>query len=136
MKTEVTVMALPALEEWRERYRREMNCQIVHDSWHRRGFTDLYGFRVGGRLVGYGAVGGSPGEPKDIVKEFYLDRDARGAAVELFEALIEVTRARSIEAQTNDNLLSLMLFDSKREPSSSPMPSSRRSTRRVQWCGA
>jgi hypothetical protein len=37
----------------RELYRREMNCQIVHDSRHARGWTDAYLLRASkrGRIV-------------------------------------------------------------------------------------
>jgi GNAT superfamily N-acetyltransferase len=95
----------------REEYRREMNCQIVHDSWHERGFTDSYILKVDGRLVGYGSVGGSPGEPRVVVKEFFVLPDCRGMAAPVFRGLIEKSGATTIEAQTNDRLLSLLLWD-------------------------
>ena len=42
----------------REQYREEMSCQIVHDSWHERGFLRSYLISVDGEVVGYGSVGG------------------------------------------------------------------------------
>lgn len=95
----------------REQYRQEMDCQIVHDSWHARGFTRSYLLRLDGEIVGYGSIGGPPGEPKDILKEFFVLPHRRGAALALFRALIAASGARTIEAQTNDVLLSLMLYD-------------------------
>ena len=61
--TEVVGVELEAILTMRAEYRREMDCQIVHDSWHARGFTNSYLLRVDGEIVGYGSVGGEPGEP-------------------------------------------------------------------------
>jgi len=97
--------------EMRSSYRLEMACQIVHDSWHRRGFTNTFLCRVDGEVVGYGSVGSVGNAAKDIVKEFYLRRGARQMARRLFGALIAASGARSIDAQTNDLLLTSMLFD-------------------------
>jgi GNAT superfamily N-acetyltransferase len=94
----------------RDDYRREMRCQIVHDSWHARGFTDSYALRLDGAVVGYGSVGGVPA-PKDTVKEFYVVPPRRGSALPLFRALLAASAAGAIDAQTNDLLLSLMLHD-------------------------
>ena len=51
----------------RDLYRKEMNCQIVRDSWHGRGWTDSYLLRLNERVVGYGLVVGLPGgfQPTD-----------------------------------------------------------------------
>lgn len=95
----------------RDLYRQEMNCQIIHYSWHERGWTDSYLFRLDGRVVGYGLVGGVRGDPKDVIMEFYVLPSHRSAALPLFRSLIKASQARTIEAQTNDNLLTLMLFD-------------------------
>jgi GNAT superfamily N-acetyltransferase len=95
----------------RELYRREMDCQIVHDSLPARGFGDLFLVRADGRVAGYGFVMGYRGEPKDLVREFYVLPAYRGAALSMFRRLIETSRARRIEAQTNDVLLTLLLYD-------------------------
>ncbi len=118
MTIDVVATDLDAVLDWRERYRQEMNCQIVHDSWHARGFTDQYSLGLDGVMVGYGAVAGDPGEPKDTVKEFYLEPPHRGAGPELLRALIAASGAQWIEAQTNDFLLSVLLFDCAVEISS------------------
>src|SRR5471032_1251958 len=102
---------LDAILRLRDEYRREMDCQIVHDSWHARGFTSSYLLRIDGEIVGYGSVGGVPPEARDIVKEFFVRPDARRAALPLFRQLLAASGARRIEAQTNDLLLSLMLHD-------------------------
>ena len=95
----------------REEYRREMACQIVHDSWHARGFTTSYLLHVDEAIAGYGSVGGAPRDPRDTLKEFYVLPRFRAHAAALFERLVRVSGARSVEAQTNDTLLLLMLYD-------------------------
>jgi len=103
---EVRVGAILAL---REEYRREMNCQIVHDSWHARGFTRSFLFTLEEQAVGYGSVGGVQEDPKTIVKEFFLLPPYRELAEPLFPHLVAVSGATTVEAQTNDPLLSRML---------------------------
>lgn len=88
-----------------------MNCQIVLDSWHGRGWTDSYLLRFDGRVVGYGLVGGVRADPKEIVTEFYVLPVHRGSALALFRQFVAVSNARSVEVQSNDILLTLMLYD-------------------------
>jgi RimJ/RimL family protein N-acetyltransferase len=102
---------LDAILPMREEYRQAMACQIVHDSWHARGFTDSFLLLLGEAPVGYGAVGGAPGDPRHTVKEFFVRPAHRAEATGLFDALLAESRARRIEAQTNDVLLTLMLYD-------------------------
>jgi GNAT superfamily N-acetyltransferase len=111
MDIDVEPVALEAVLPLRELYRQEMNCQIVHDSLPRRGFGNLFLLRVDHRVAGYGFVMGYQGEPKDMVREYYVLPSYRGSALRLFRRLIEVSQARRIESQTNDVLLTLMLYD-------------------------
>src|SRR5215213_10112098 len=113
---EVAKVALDDILPMREEYRHEVGCQIVHDSWHARGFTDSYVLRVHDKVVGYGSVGGPPRETKDIVKEFFVQKEYRGDALPLFRQLISTSGARRVEAQTNDSLLLLMLHDCVEAP--------------------
>jgi GNAT superfamily N-acetyltransferase len=115
---EVLEVPLGAILGMREEYRREMGCQIVHDSWHARGFTTSYHLLLDGEFAGYGSVGGAPRDPGDTVKEIYLLPRFRGAVQALFRELVARSGARRIEAQTNDPLLLLMLFDCAVEVSS------------------
>lgn len=117
-RIQVAAVPLEAILSMREEYRREMACQIVHDSWHARGFTTSYLLHLNGEAVGYGSVGGAPRDPKETIKEFYLLPQFRGSALPLFRQLIATSGARTIEAQTNDPLLLLMLFDCAVEVSS------------------
>lgn len=76
-----------------------------------RGFTDCYLVRLDGRVAGYGCVLGFHDEPKDVIKEYYILPVHRAAALPLFRRLAAASGARTVEAQTNDVLLTLMLFD-------------------------
>src|SRR3954449_11512264 len=111
MTIDVSPIPLEEILPLRELYRREMNCQIVHDSLSRRGFGDLFLFRVEGRVAGYGFVMGYRDEPRDMVREFYVLPALRGSALPMFHRLVAASGARRVEAQTNDVLLTLMLYD-------------------------
>jgi len=111
VKIDVSPVSLAEILPLRELYRREMNCQIIHDSLPERGFGELFLIRADGRVAGYGFVMGYRGEPKDLMREFYVLPALRGAALPMFKRLVEVSRARRIETQTNDVLLTLMLYD-------------------------
>jgi GNAT superfamily N-acetyltransferase len=108
---DVSPVALEDVLGFRELYRQEMNCQIIHDSLPGRGFGNLFQFRIDGRVVGHGFVMGYQGEPKDLIREFYVLPPYRGAALKLFRRLVETSEATRIEVQTNDVLLTLMFYD-------------------------
>jgi GNAT superfamily N-acetyltransferase len=111
VKLDVAPVPLNEVLSLRELYRREMNCQIVHDSLPGRGFGELYLMHAGGRVAGYGFVMGYHDEPRDMIQEFYVLPADRGHALPLFRRLAEASGARRVEAQTNDILLTLMLYD-------------------------
>jgi GNAT superfamily N-acetyltransferase len=111
MTIDVSSVSLEEVLPLRELYRREMNCQIVHDSLPGRGFGDLFLIRADGRIAGYGFVMGYRGEPRDMIQEFYVVPALRGLALPMFRRLIDASGARRVEAQSNDVLLTLMLYD-------------------------
>jgi GNAT superfamily N-acetyltransferase len=111
VKIDVAPVPLEEVLSLRELYRREMNCQIVHDSLPGRGFGELFLIRADGRVAGYGFVMGYQGEPKDMIREFYVLPAQRGLALPMFRRLADSSGARRIETQTNDVLLTLMLYD-------------------------
>jgi GNAT superfamily N-acetyltransferase len=112
IRLDVTMVPPEEVRPFRELYRKEMNCQIIHDSWHGRGWTDSYLLRLNDRVVGYGLVGGIRVDPKDIITEFYVLPDHRARSLPLFRRLIAASHAKTIEVQTNDILLTLMVYDS------------------------
>ncbi len=95
----------------RERYLKEVDCQIIHNSHHERGFTQLYRVGEGGTEKGYGAVGDYDHRKKEIIKEIYLHPEFRADSLRIFKEFIKATRATSVQAQTNDVQLTLLMYD-------------------------
>ena len=97
---------------WRERYRAEMNCQIVHDSLHpRAGWTEEYFIEAAGSFAGYGSiVVGGPWVGTRTVFEYYVLPEWRSHVFDLFECLLTASNATAILAQSNDALMTVMLY--------------------------
>jgi GNAT superfamily N-acetyltransferase len=106
----------PEVEPLRELYRHAMGCQIIMDSFLRRGFSDGYLLLADGRPAGYGLVARQyyPGR----VHELYLFPRYRPAAATFLRTLLAAAAATGIRAQSNDPLLSLLLWDCAEEVSS------------------
>ncbi|HXR40321.1 MAG TPA: GNAT family N-acetyltransferase [Terracidiphilus sp.] len=96
---------------WRDLYRRQMNCQIVHDSLHpREGWTQPYLLEVGGAVAGYGSVLiGGPWTGTRTAFEFYVLPEQQSRVFDLFACFLESSSANAMKAQTNDALLTVML---------------------------
>jgi GNAT superfamily N-acetyltransferase len=94
----------------RTRHREEMNCQIVHDSIHRRpGWTVTYRLDAGGNIVGFGSVAvAGPWKNQPTLLEFYLLPEHRGHAFALFETLLAAAKPQRFEIQSNDVLPFIM----------------------------
>src|SRR5262245_13839359 len=90
------------IANFREQYRQEMNCQIVHDSIHRRaGWTITYVLELGGTPVGYGSVAiGGPWKERPALFEFYVTPEKRRRSFNLFEALLVTSGAGFMEIQS------------------------------------
>lgn len=111
MQAQARLASVQDILSLRERYREEMNCQIVHDSIHRRpGWTQSYLIESGGSAAGFGssAIGG-PWTGKPTIFEFFLLPGHRTRAFDLFEALLATADARFMEIQSNDVLPTVML---------------------------
>ena len=93
-------MRLRTIAAFRDAYRRELSCQIVHDSHHERGFLQSHVISADGAIVGYGSI-----NVDKTIKEFYVLPDCRSHSVQLFQALLAQTRATAIESQSNDPFL-------------------------------
>src|SRR6266496_3061775 len=96
----------------RTRHREEMNCQIVHDSIHRReGWTLSYLLELDDITVGFGSIAiGGPWKDKPTVFEFYVLPEHRSRAFVLFEAFLAASGPRFFEVQTNDVLPTVMVL--------------------------
>ncbi|OLD48377.1 MAG: hypothetical protein AUI63_03020 [Gemmatimonadetes bacterium 13_1_40CM_2_60_3] len=99
---------------WRDMYRLEMTCQIIHDSIHeRRGWTNEYMLSVAGTTVGYGSVAvGGPWKGTPTAYEFYVVPHQRFRLFELLHALLGASGAVAIEVQSNDVLATTMCIRS------------------------
>jgi GNAT superfamily N-acetyltransferase len=85
--------------------------RIIPDSWLARGWAEAYLLRADRRVVGYGLVGGVRANPKGTITEFYVLPPERRAALPLFRKFVEASRATEVETQTNDLLLTLLLYN-------------------------
>ena len=109
--TSVTPSSPEQILRLRDEYREEMSCQIIHYSWLARGWYDAYSIELNREQAGYGCVGGIRGRNRVNAMEFYVQAQHRGIADRLFSAFIRASGARRIECQTNDVLLTLMMYD-------------------------
>jgi GNAT superfamily N-acetyltransferase len=96
---------------WRDLYRQEMNCQIIHDSLHTRaGWTHEYLARVDDVVAGYGSVAvAGPWKDQPAIYEFYVLPQYRHRLFDLFAALVAAAGVTAIETQTNDVILASLL---------------------------
>ena len=94
-----------------------MNCQIVHDSIHRRpGWTTTYALVVDDADAGFGSMAiGGPWAGKPTILEFYLLPAYRASAFRLFERFLEACGAKFMEIQSNDTLPAVMLHTYARD---------------------
>src|SRR5713101_3091337 len=111
MVISVRASELREISPLRDRYREEMDCQIVHDSIHGRpGWTQEYVLDLNGAAVGYGSVAvDGPWRDNPTLYEFYVKREHRTRTFDLFADLLATCRAKVIETQSNARLLTVML---------------------------
>src|SRR5260370_33058797 len=102
MSIEVSRVEVNEITPLRELHRQAMNCQIMHDSFPRRGFSDPYLLRVEGRIAGYG-LGANQHWP-GTVPEFYPLPAYRAAALPLFPHLLQVSQATQLLTHPNDRM--------------------------------
>jgi GNAT superfamily N-acetyltransferase len=104
---------LPEIQPLREKYRQEMNCQIIHDSIHGRpGWTREFALHLddGGPIIGYGSVAvAGPWRDTPALYEFFVDADHRTRTFDAFTALLPRCGAKIIETQSNERLLPVMM---------------------------
>jgi GNAT superfamily N-acetyltransferase len=111
MQSKVKLSSNAEILPLRTRHRQEMNCQIVHDSIHRReGWTSSYLLELDGVAVGFGSIAiAGPWKDKPTVFEFYVAPEHRPGGFDLFEAFLAASGARFFEVQSNDALLAAMV---------------------------
>jgi GNAT superfamily N-acetyltransferase len=89
----------------------ETNFQIRYNACHERGWTDSYLLLAGDLSAGYGSIKGQQPRDRDTIFEYFVLQPFRKKASELFRELLAVSGAEFIECQSNDLLLSSMLYE-------------------------
>jgi GNAT superfamily N-acetyltransferase len=102
---------------WRDLYREEMNCQIIHDSIDSRpGWTQPYMLQAGDTPVGYASIAhAGPWKDTPTIFQFYVLPQFRSLVFELFTVLLPTSGAVRIETQSNETLLTVMLHTFARD---------------------
>ncbi len=111
MEIEIIKTSMEEIKAFRVLFLQENNFQFVCDKCHYYGWADTYLFMINGKKAGYGSVWGThKREDRDAIFEFYLLKPFRNAADLVFPQFHEISEAVYIEAQSNDLLLSSMLY--------------------------
>jgi GNAT superfamily N-acetyltransferase len=120
VKLTATQTSFAEIKPWRDLYRHEMNCQIIHDSVHaRQGWTLEYFLRANEAPAGYGSVAvGGPWKETPALYEFYVLPHYRFRLFDFFEVLLGSSGVTRIETQSNDQILTPMLHTFAREVTS------------------
>jgi GNAT superfamily N-acetyltransferase len=118
---EVSVIAnaakanLQDIQPFRALFLQETNMQIRYDACHARGWTDPYLLNVDDVAVGYASIKGQQIADRDTVFEFYVTPAYRKWARQIFAELLAAAGSTYIECQSNDALLSAMLYEFARD---------------------
>ena len=112
---------LKDIQPLRSLFLQEMNFQIRYNACHERGWTDSYLLTIDDVVIGYGSIKGQDLSDRDTVFEFFVIPPFRKASSPLFRELLAVSHAVCIECQSNDALLSSMLYEFSRNISSDVM---------------
>jgi GNAT superfamily N-acetyltransferase len=114
-KLSVAKTHLSRIQSLRALFLQEARFQVRYNACHERGWTDSYLLTSGGDEVGYGSIKGQEVADRDTVFEFYVIPPFRRHASQLFDRLLSASSAGFIECQSNDALLSSMLFEFARD---------------------
>lgn len=111
MRPEISKTDLSEILHLRVLFLQENNFQFIYNKCHLYGWADSYLFKHNGIGIGYGAVWGqNKREDRDAIFEFYIIKPYRKFANIFFSELLKISGATFIECQSNDLLLSEMLY--------------------------
>jgi hypothetical protein len=102
---------LETIQPLRALFLQEANFQIRYNACHERGWSDSYLLAIDDQAVGYGSINGREIQDRDTVFEFFVIPPFRKYAGELFRQLLDAAKPRFIECQSNNLLLSSLLFE-------------------------
>ncbi|HKF22928.1 MAG TPA: GNAT family N-acetyltransferase [Candidatus Angelobacter sp.] len=106
---------LEDIQSLRALFLQESNFQVRYNACHERGWTDSYLLTADDTPIGYGSIKGQERDGRDTVFEFYLVPTLRKESRVAFAELLAASGAKYIECQSNDALLSSMLFEFARD---------------------
>lgn len=111
MELKVIRTEIEAIQGLRAVFLWENHFEFVYNKCHENGWADTWLFLIDGKKAGYGSVwGADKREDRDAIFEFYLIRPFRKMANVIFEEFCNISGATLIECQSNDKLLSSMLY--------------------------
>ena len=112
MNIKVIKTDLKEIHAFRILFLEENNFQFIYNKCHTYGWADTYVFTLDDVKIGYGAVcGKDKREERDAIFEFHIIKPYRKLARAFFSKLHITSGALFIECQSNDVLLSSMLFE-------------------------
>lgn len=111
MKFKAHKTNLQAILPLRHLFLQETNFQIRYNACHERGWTDSYLLAIDEVEVGYGSIKGQEIADRDTIFEFYVAPPFGKYSSLLFTELIAASGARFIECQSNDVLLTALLYE-------------------------
>jgi RimJ/RimL family protein N-acetyltransferase len=102
---------LEEIASLRALFLQESNFQVRYNACHERGWTDSYLVMLQDTAIGYGAIKGRQIPDRDTVFEFYIAPPFRNDSSAAFRELLIASGAEYVECQSNDALLSPMLYE-------------------------
>lgn len=92
-------------------YLQENNFQIRYNACHERGWSDSYLLTLNDTKIGYISIKGKDDlKDRDTIFEFYIIPTYSAKASSFFETILKVIQVKYIECQSNDFMLSSMLY--------------------------
>jgi GNAT superfamily N-acetyltransferase len=112
MRLQIVKTQSADIKDFRQIFLQENNFQFIYDKCHYYGWADVYVFISNEARIGYGAVWGTDKrEDRDTIFEFYLLPPFRKYASSIFHEFISTSGTKKIECQSNDHLLTGMLYE-------------------------
>ncbi|MBS1524063.1 MAG: GNAT family N-acetyltransferase [Bacteroidetes bacterium] len=112
MRLQVVQTQLDHILPLRNLFLQECNFQVRYNAVHERNLSDSYLVKDGDAAIGYASVKGRDDlSLRDAIFEFYLMPAWRKYSSAVFKELLSVSKVSCIECQSNDPLLSGMLYE-------------------------
>lgn len=112
MEIVVTQTGQEEISHFRRQFLNENHFQFIYNKCHDYGWADTYLFMLDGIQVGYGAVWGTDRrQDRDSIFEFYIIPPFRKFTNQIFPQFQARVRGEYIESQSNDFLLTSMLYE-------------------------